>query len=117
MNFKKLIDAGILHQEYKGSWIVSLYDLMVFRDLIGTEKEFHEYLSCRMNLYDRSDIVFMDEINVLGFYFNGGFPLGPVKENEVITMTDYDDEIKKYYENADIGLPGLKKPHKKNEKQ
>lgn len=113
MELGNLIKAGIISDEYKGAWIVSIYDLMVFRDLIENEEDFKEYLGYRMNLYDRTDIAFIDEIDVLGFYFDGRFPLGPVKENEIITMTGFDNEIENYYTQMGTGFPGLVKPKKR----
>jgi hypothetical protein len=85
---------------------------MVFRDLMASEADFTEYLHLRMSLYPREDIVFLDEIGVLGFYFDGAFPLAPPRENQVITMTGYDKDINEYYSQKEMGLRA-KKPVKK----
>lgn len=113
MELSHLIKAGIMSEEYKGVWLVSIYDLMVFRDIIETEEDFKEYLDYRMQLYDREDIAFMDEIDVLGYYLDGQFPLGPVIENTIITMTGYNQDIEDYYTRKSTGFPGTVKPRKK----
>ncbi|MBK7573281.1 MAG: hypothetical protein IPI10_17370 [Bacteroidetes bacterium] len=68
VNLKYLIEAGILSPDYKGTWIVSLYDLMVFRDLISSESDFKEYIEHRLSLYERKDVEFQDEIDILRFF-------------------------------------------------
>jgi hypothetical protein len=114
VNLRYLIDSGVLSTDYKWTWIVSLYDLMIFADLIEGEDDFLEYLNNRLGLYERSDIQFSDEIDILGYYFDGNFPLPPEKENELITMIGYKDDIDTYYTRKDVGMPGGTKPKKKN---
>lgn len=41
-NLKYLIEAGILSPDFKRTWIVSLFDLMIFSDLVETETDFKE---------------------------------------------------------------------------
>jgi len=110
---KYLINSGVLSSDYKWTWIVSLYDLMIFSDIIESESDFQEYLKYRLSLYERNDIQFSDEIDILGFYLDGNFPLPPEKENDRISMIDYKDEIDTYYTRKDLGMPGVIKPKKK----
>ena len=114
VNLRYLIDSGVLSTDYKWTWIVSLYDLMIFSDLIEGEDAFQEYINNRLSLYERSDIQFSDEIDILGYYFDGNFPLPPEKENERISMIGYKDDIDTYYTRKDVGMPGGTKPKKKN---
>jgi len=113
VNLKYLINSGVLSSDYQWTWIVSLYDLMIFSDLIESESDFQEYINYRLSLYERNDIQFSDEIDILGFYFEANFPLPPEKENERISMTGYKDEIDTYYTRKDVGMPGVIKPKKK----
>lgn len=113
VNLRYLINAGVLSTDYKWTWIVSLYDLMIFSDLIETEQDFKEYLKHRLSLYEREDIQFLDEIDILGYYFDGKFPLPPIVENQHISMIGYKDEIDTYYNRKDVGMPKVKKPTKK----
>jgi hypothetical protein len=112
-NLKYLINSGILSPNFKWTWIVSLYDLMIFADLVQSENEFKEYLSHRIALYDRNDIEFSDEIDILGFYFQNNFPLGQEKQNEFLYIVNYKDEIETYYTRIGVGIPGTIKPNKK----
>ena len=96
---------------------LSLYDLMIFSYLIEGEDAFQDYINNRLGLYERSDIQFSDEIDILGYYFEGNFPLPAEKENERISMIGYKDDIDTYYTRKDVGMPGGIKPKKKNIKK
>lgn len=113
VNLKYLIESGVLTESYKWAWIVSLYDLMIFADLIQNEDDFKEYLDHRLSLYERNDVEFNDEVDILGFFFNNEFPLGEEKTDEIIFMTSYSDDIDEYYRKRQFGFPGLEKPSKK----
>jgi hypothetical protein len=112
-NLKYLISSGVLSPDFKWTWIVSIYDLMVFADLIHNEADFKEYLTHRIKLYDRNDIEFLDELDILGFYFEGNFPLNAEKENEILHIVNYIDDIDAYYTRIGVGMPGATKPSKK----
>lgn len=84
VNLKYLIESGVLSSVYKWTWIVSLYDLMIFSDLIENENDFKEYIDNRLGLYERNDVEFQDEIDILGFFFENKFPLAVEKENEKV---------------------------------
>ena len=113
VNLKYLIDNGILSPDYKWTWIVSLYDLMVFADLIQSEEDFNDYLTNRFQLYERDDVEFTDELDILGFFFEGLFPLKEKKEDEHIMMLSYKDDIETYYTRIGVGMPGVIKPKRK----
>lgn len=112
-NLKYLINSGILSPEFKWTWVVSLYDLMIFTDLIENEEDFREYLKYRMALYDRDDIEFSDEIDILGYFIEGNFPLAEEKEDELIHILGFSDNIDAYYTKSGVGMPGIEKPSKK----
>jgi hypothetical protein len=113
VNLKYLIESGVLSEVYKWTWIVSLYDLMVFSDLIESEEDFKEYLHHRLGLYERNDIEFHDEIDILGYFFENKFPLHTEKEDERVLMISYKDEIETYYTRKDVGMPNVVKPKRK----
>ena len=98
--------------DYKWTWIVSLYDLMIFSDLIENEKDFQDYIESRFGLYERNDVEFQDEIDILGFFFENKFPLPVENEDEKIFITSYRDNIENYYTKRDLGIPGIEKPTK-----
>jgi hypothetical protein len=113
VNLKYLIESGVLSPAYKWAWIVSLFDLMVFADLIESETDFKEYLQHRFLLYERNDIEFHDELDILCFFFNDGFPLQAEKEGIYINMFSFRDEIDTYYTRKDLAVPGIHKPIRK----
>ena len=115
-NLKYLINSGVLSPDFKWTWIVSLYDLMIFSDLVQSEAEFKEYLTNRIALYDRNDIEFSDEIDILGFYFDNNFPLKEEKENEMLHIVNYKEEIETYYTKKSVGIPVTIKPKKSKPK-
>lgn len=89
VNLKYLIESGVLSSVYKWTWIVSLYDLMIFSDLIENENDFKTYIDNRLGLYERNDVEFQDEIDILGFFFENKFPLGIENENEKIFIHSF----------------------------
>ena len=104
VNLKYLIESGILSPDYKRTWIVSLYDLMIFADLIENENDFREYIQHRLELYERNDIEFHDEIDILGFFLEGGFPLKVAKETEKLAVRSYSADIENYYTRKELGM-------------
>jgi len=113
VNLKYLIESGVLSAAYKWTWIVSLYDLMIFSEMIESESDFKEYLQHRLGLYERNDIEFHDEIDILGYFFENLFPLKKEKENERIMMLSYKDDIETFYTRTGVGMPTVKKPKRK----
>lgn len=113
VNLKYLIETGVLSAAYKWTWIVSLHDLMIFADMIESEVDFKEYLQNRLGLYERNDIEFNDEIDILGYFFENLFPLKAEKENEIIMMLSYKDGIDTYYTRTGVGMLGVIKPKRK----
>lgn len=112
-NLRYLINSGVLSADYKWAWIVSLYDLMVFADIIASEKDFKEYLQYRLDLYDREDIIFNDEVDILGFFLDGQFPLGEPKEDYVNTIVGFSNDIDGYYTAQELVGQKKDKPQRK----
>jgi hypothetical protein len=114
-NLRQLIETGTLSADYKWTWIVSLYDLMVFADLIESESDFKEYLNYRLGLYERNDIEISDEIDILGFFMGNHFPMEDEKPDEIIHIVNYADEIENYYTKSGVGMHFLEKPKRKRD--
>ena len=68
-DFNKLLAADMLKEEYRDTWIVSLFDLMVVADFIEDEEEFIKYLNMHNEIY-RKGFVFTDEIELLNGFLN-----------------------------------------------
>jgi hypothetical protein len=100
-NLRYLIDSNVLSEDFKWTWIVSIFDLMIFADLIESEDDFKEYLQNRIAIYDRADIEFTDEIDILGYFLDGDFPLKESKPNEFILFAhDWRKNITEYYQKS-----------------
>lgn len=112
-NLRYLVNAGILSADYKWAWVVSIYDLMVFADLINSEEDFKEYLNERINIYERSDVEFSDELDVLGFFLDGNFPIPPQNEKQILHIINSKEQIDTYYNNLSLGIPDNIKPTRK----
>lgn len=109
-NLKYLVTSGILSEDYKWSWIVSLYDLMIFADIMPDETTFKEYLNNRIPIYDREDISFSDEIDILGYQMDGQFPLKPENDKEHLQIVGFKGDIDRYFEEVGMMVPNPKKP-------
>lgn len=65
----KLVETGMLKENYRDTWIVSLFDLMVFSDFIESEREFLEYLDMYKIIYSNHS-TFIDEVDLLNGFVN-----------------------------------------------
>jgi hypothetical protein len=110
-NPKNLVDLGLINAEIGWTWIVSLYDLMAFSELMETEEDFQDYLAFRFSLYEKDGIMFLDEIDVLGYFLNEGAIVPKIEQNQYFLMTGYSEDIDEYFEN--IGPWDTDKPKRK----
>lgn len=112
VNLKYLIDAGVLNPTYKWAWTLSLYDLMIFSELIENELDFIEYLNFRLSLYDMTNVDFTDEIDILGFFFDNR--IIPLSEgNKKILMSSFKTSIDEYFKAKDLHDIRATKPFRK----
>ena len=65
----KLIEAGMMFDAYRDTWIVSLFDLMVFSDFIASEDELIAYLEMHKTIYSNQS-QFFDEVDLLNGFVN-----------------------------------------------
>lgn len=65
-----LIKEGVMQPEYKDTWLVSLFDLMVVVEYCQNSEEFKEYVKLREKVAD-ADIYFCDELDLFAAYCNG----------------------------------------------
>lgn len=59
-----------MQPEYKDTWLVSLFDLMVVVEYCQNSEEFKEYVKLREKVAD-ADIYFCDELDLFAAYCNG----------------------------------------------
>ena len=98
-NMDKLVEAGLMEESYRDTWIVSLFDLMVCSDSFDSEDEFVEYLDMHKMIYANHS-TFTDELDLLGGFLNEDLDkkIKPGKSVIIMGGTQYiDDEYTQDY--------------------
>lgn len=68
----ELKELGIVEPEVEFAWNCSLFDLMIFSDILENEDDFIDYLEQRIPLFASEKINVNDEINLLGYFLENG---------------------------------------------
>jgi len=110
INVEQLVESGLLGEEYRGTWILSIYDLMAFADIIESEGDLRDYLQHRIALNHRKDALFFDELDILGFFLKGNFPLPDAVDGEFRQIIGFKDDIDQYFDTVTVGLPAPPQP-------
>lgn len=98
-----LVEAGLMEDSYRDTWIVSLFDLMVCADFIESEDEFLDYLELHKALYS-NHCTFNDELDVLNGFLNEDL-VRKVKSGKPIMLVGGAEEIdKEYYQNIELPM-------------
>lgn len=105
-----LKELGIVESNVDFAWTCSIFDLLIFSELIESEEDFIDYLDRRIPLYQRSELNFQDEIDILGYFFehNLKFDEKLIKDLTSFQLNKYSAEIDSYFEK------GGTKPKRKN---
>ena len=102
----KLIEAGLLKDEFRDTWIVSLFDLMVCSEFFASEDEFLSYLEMHKTLYSNHS-TFNDELDVLGLFLNNDLA-SLVKPDKPMMIIDGHQDIDEEY-SKDYKIPVIPK--------
>ena len=92
-----LIDAGIMKNDYRDTWIVSLFDLMVCADFIESESEFLAYMDLHKSMY-ANHCTFNDELDVLNGFLNEDLAHKIVPGNPFMLVGGAEEIDKEYYQ-------------------
>lgn len=105
-----LKELGIIESGVDFAWTCSIFDLIVFSELIDSEKDFIDYLDKRIPLYQRPELNFHDEIDILGYFFEHDLEFDEelIKNLTSFQLNKYSAEIDEYFEKAG------EKPKRKN---
>lgn len=105
-----LKDLGIIESNVEFAWTCSIFDLLIFSELIESEEDFIDYLDKRIPLYQRPELNFRDEIDILGYFFkhNLEFDENLIKDLTSFQLNKYSADIDNYFEK------GGTKPKRKN---
>jgi len=71
-NIHELKILGAIGNEIEMAWTCSLFDLMIFSEIIENEDDFIDYLEKRIPLYNDIRVDVDDEIDFLGYYLENG---------------------------------------------
>lgn len=95
-----LKELGIIESGVDFSWTCSIFDLLVFSELIESENDFIEYLNKRIPLYKRPELNFHDELDILGHFFehNLDFDEELIKGLKSFQLNKYSSAIDSYFE-------------------
>ena len=69
-DMNNLVKEGIMQEEYKDTWIISVFDLMVVAEYCQNSKDFIDYLNLREKVAD-ADVLFSDELDLFAAFCQG----------------------------------------------
>lgn len=100
---------GIVEPDVEFAWNCSLFDLMIFSDILENEDDFIEYLEQRIPLFTSEKIRVNDEIDLLGYFLENGKLVDEklLKKVDEYSLNKTSQEIDAYFQK------GGKKPKKK----
>ena len=97
----KLREFGVIDKNAEFAWTVNVFDLVAFSQIITSEEEFIDYLSKRIPMYDDKRLSQVDEMDMLGLYFEEDLQIDPVfKDSGRVILNAYKDDFDDYFEGA-----------------
>lgn len=97
-DFDLLHKMGLMEQEDKDTWVVSLYDLMVIADYCTDETEFVDYLQTR-NIIQQRNIKWQDELELFDAYLNENLKLLLSRKKDLSFICGSTDSFDRDYAN------------------
>ncbi len=105
-----LKELGIIERNVDFAWTCSIFDLMVFSELLEDETDFIDYLKKRVPLYQRPELDFQDELDLLGHFLEDdlNFDENLIAKLKTFRLNKYSIDIDDYFQK------GGKKPVRKS---
>lgn len=105
----ELKELGIVKPDVDFAWNCSLFDLMIFSDILENEDDFIDYLEQRIPLFTNPKIRVNDEIDLLGYFLENDKLVDEklLKKVDNYSLNKTSNEIDEYFQR------GGKKPKKK----
>ena len=108
-----LENAALIDTKNGYPWIINIYDLMIFAEIIESEEDFTDYLKLRLDLNSWKEFSTGDEINLLGHFLSDQLNFEKRhKKLDKFMLNSYLQEIDAYFYDRQSGLPG-KKPKRR----
>ncbi|MBA0882458.1 hypothetical protein [Flavobacterium undicola] len=100
---------GIVENNVQFAWTLSLFDLMIFSEILENEYDFIDYLEQRIELYSNTAVHVDDEIDFLGQFLDTGKLVDHklLKKADSYRLNKTSGDIDRYF------LKGGEKPRKK----
>lgn len=95
-----LKEIGVIDKNVDFAWTCSIFDLIIFSEIIENESDFIEYLEKRIPLYQRPEMSISDEIDLLGYFLEEGLQFDEelLKGVTNFKLNKYSSDIDDYYE-------------------
>ncbi|MPT33865.1 MAG: hypothetical protein E2604_01950 [Flavobacterium sp.] len=108
-----LKEIGVIDKNIDFAWTCSLFDLLIFSEIIDNEEDFLDYLEQRIPLYQRSEMEFQDEIDILGYFLEHDlvFDEKMISRLSSFRLNKYGSSIDNYFEKG--GAKPIRKKTKK----
>lgn len=107
-SLSKLQEVGIIDENSNFAWTLNIFDLIPFVELMASEDMFIDYLNKRLPLYNDKRLVNVDEMDMLGLYFDNDLKIdNAFKHFDSVQLYQYKKDIDNYFEKKG------KKPSKK----
>lgn len=103
-NIHELKMIGIIEKDIEFAWTCSLFDLMIFSEIIENEDDFIEYLEKRIPLYNNPSLDVDDEIDFLGYFLDTGELVDKkaLKKVSSFKLNKASQEIDLYFEKGGV---------------
>jgi hypothetical protein len=98
-SLNELKDFNVIDKSAEFAWAINIFDLIPFSELIVSEDQFIDYLSKRIPMYEDKRLSHIDEMNMLGLYFENDLKIDPAfKNSSSVYLNAYKDDIDNYFD-------------------
>ncbi|MDY3522018.1 hypothetical protein PG614_10285 [Riemerella anatipestifer] len=103
-NMHELKMLGIVEKDVEFAWNCSLFDFMIFSEIIENEDDFIEYIEKRIPLYYNPSINVSDEIDFLGYFLETGELVDKkiLKKASFFQLNKTSQEIDNYFQKGGV---------------
>lgn len=101
-NMHELKMLGVVENDVEFAWTCSLFDLIIFSEILENEDDFIVYLEKRLPLYNNPDVSVGDEIDFLGYFLDNGELVDKKTLKKVTTykLNKTSEDIDNYFQNG-----------------
>lgn len=101
----KLVESELMEDQYRDTWIVSLFDLMVVSDTLKSEDDFLSYLDVHRTI-NTNHSTYYDELDILGQFLYQDLA-SKIDENRPTMIVGGSEDIDARYSYFPLDIKGL----------